>query len=323
MATRTHSTLSTGWPGPTIVRGRAAAGPDEVALGRKSLDELGSDIGDTVEVTGDGEGRAVLTVVGEVVAWGQDEVDTGVELSMDGLQALTSVTCDGRFGCEPDLQYVLVAGRSETQEALADDGFFPIGLPSEIDNLDEAGALPWWLAAFLGTLGIAGLLHAVVTVLRARRRDVAIGRALGLTIGGSRSAARWATATMAVAGVAVGVPLGIVVGRLVWARTADRLGVIVEHGLPWWAPVVTAIGAVVITLVLAELPAAERPTSPQPSAPNDAQSASHPSVRRHPSVWCAASAHPTLGWTPTLGWIRVWLAPPGRRWQQPCRSRGQ
>ena len=128
-------------------------------------------------------------------------------------------------------------------------------MPSEIDNLDEAGALPWWLAAFLGTLGIAGLLHAVVTVLRARRRDVAIGRALGLTIGGSRSAARWATATMAVAGVAVGVPLGIVVGRLVWARTADRLGVIVEHGLPWWAPVVTAIGAVVITLVLAELPA--------------------------------------------------------------------
>ena len=78
----------TGWPGPTIVRGRAAAGPDEVALGRKSLDELGIDIGDTVEVTGDGEGRAVLTVVGEVVAWGQDEVDTGFEVSMDGLQAI-------------------------------------------------------------------------------------------------------------------------------------------------------------------------------------------------------------------------------------------
>jgi hypothetical protein len=253
-----------GWTGPTIVRGRAAAGPDEVALGRKSLDELGIEIGDKVEVTGDGEGRAVLTVVGEVVAWGQDEVDTGFEMSTGGLRALMSVTCDGTFSCEPDLQYVLVAGDSDARTALVNEDFSPITLPSEIDNLEEAGALPWWLAAFLGALGVAGLLHAVVTVLRARRRDVAIGRALGLTVGGSRSAARWATATMAGVGVAVGVPLGIVVGRLVWARTADRLGVILEHGLPWWAPIVTAAGAVAITLVLAEIPA--RRTSHVPPA---------------------------------------------------------
>ena len=60
---------------------------------------------------------------------------------------------------------------------------------------------------------------------------------------------------MVVAGVAIGVPLGIVVGRLVWAATADRLGVVLEHGLPWWAPVVTAVGAIAVTLALAELPA--------------------------------------------------------------------
>ncbi len=111
------------------------------------------------------------------------------------------------------------------------------------------------LSAFLGALAVAGLLHGLVTVLRGRRRDVAIGRALGLTSAGARSAARWAAVTMVVGGVLVGVPLGIVVGRLVWASTADRLGVILEHGLPWWAPVVLAVGAVAVTLALAELPA--------------------------------------------------------------------
>ena len=78
-----------GWPGPTIVRGRAAAGPDEVALGRNVLDELGVDVGDTVEVEATEQVVPSLTVVGEVVAWGQDEVDDGFEMSMSGLQALT------------------------------------------------------------------------------------------------------------------------------------------------------------------------------------------------------------------------------------------
>jgi hypothetical protein len=251
-----------GWPGPTIVRGRAAAGPDEVAMGRGALDELGADIGDTVDIGGPA-GRAALTVVGEVVAWGQDEVDAGFEVSMAGLQALTRVSCDGFYGCEPEVQYVLanVAG-DEARSALRADGFVPVEVPSEIDNLEEAGSLPWLLAAFLAALGTAGLLHALMTVLRARRQDLVIGRALGLTISGSRSAARWAAATIVLAGVAVGVPLGIAVGRLVWAATADRLGVILEHGLPWWAPAVTALGAVAVTLAIAELPARRTSSAP-------------------------------------------------------------
>ena len=40
-----------------------------------------------------------------------------------------------------------------------------------------------------------------------------------------------------------------------WAGTARRLGVVVEHGLPWWAPVLTGLGALVATLALAEIPA--------------------------------------------------------------------
>ena len=73
-----------------------------------------------------------------------------------------------------------MAERSVRAE-LAAAGFVPVPLPSEIGNLDEAGPVPWMLAAFLAALAVAGLLHAYVTVLRVRRRDVVIGRALGLT----------------------------------------------------------------------------------------------------------------------------------------------
>ena len=175
---------------------------------------------------------------------------------------MTSVTCDGMFGCEPDLQYVLVAGGTTPRKHWWTRRFFPIALPSEIANLDEAGALPWWLAAFLGALGDrrpAARRGDRAARPASRRRDRAGARAddrrvaVDGAVGGGDDGR---------AGVAVGVPLGIVVGRLAWAATADRLGVIVEHGLPWWAPVVTAIGAVAVTLVLAELPARRTPHVP-------------------------------------------------------------
>ena len=103
----------TGWAGPTIVRGRTPAGPDEVALGDNVMAELDIDLGHTVRVGGPG-GDGVLRVVGEVVAWGVDEVDDGFEVSMDGMRALARLSCDGRFGCDPTVQSVVA--RSDGQD---------------------------------------------------------------------------------------------------------------------------------------------------------------------------------------------------------------
>jgi predicted lysophospholipase L1 biosynthesis ABC-type transport system permease subunit len=84
-----------------------------------------------------------------------------------------------------------------------------------------------------------------------------IGRSLGLISREARSSLRWDAGILTVAGLAVGLPLGVAAGRVAWDLVADRLGVVVEHALPWWAPLplVVAGAVLAVTAVAAELPA--------------------------------------------------------------------
>jgi ABC-type lipoprotein release transport system permease subunit len=40
-----------------------------------------------------------------------------------------------------------------------------------------------------------------------------------------------------------------------WSLVADRLGVVVEHALPWWAPVGVGVAVLAVATVAAQLPA--------------------------------------------------------------------
>ena len=153
--------------------------------------------------------------------------------------------------------------------ALVEAGFASVPLPSEIENLNEAGPLPWLLAGFLGALAVAGLLHALVSVLarpasRHRHRPGARPDdrrgAFGGPLGGGHDGRRRRRRRRAARDRR---------RPLVWAATAVRLGVLLEHALPWWAPVVTALGVLAVTLALAELPSRAAPPFRRPSAPND------------------------------------------------------
>ncbi len=66
-----------------------------------------------------------------------------------------------------------------------DEGFTATPTPSVIYNLQQIGATPWYLAAFLVVLGLSGLTHALATGRRLGRKDIAVTRALGLSPGQS------------------------------------------------------------------------------------------------------------------------------------------
>jgi ABC-type antimicrobial peptide transport system permease subunit len=65
----------------------------------------------------------------------------------------------------------------------------------------------------------------------------------------------WQAATVALAGVAAGVPLGLAAGRVIWSAFARNLGVVPVSVVPGWAIAVLAIGVLGAALAIAILPA--------------------------------------------------------------------
>jgi hypothetical protein len=94
--------------------------------------------------------------------------------------------------------------------------------PADQQNLRNTRPLPLLFAAFALLLGVGALLHISSTVLRRRRHDLAVLRVLGLTRRQTRACLAWQATTLAVVGLLIGVPLGVVIGRLIWRSVAEQ-----------------------------------------------------------------------------------------------------
>jgi ABC-type lipoprotein release transport system permease subunit len=136
--------------------------------------------------------------------------------------------------------------------AIAPD-LVPVSPPSSVDNLQEVGATPWLLAAFLVLIGAAGLAHSLIVGVRLRRRDLAVVRAIGLRPGQARRVVTWQAFVMAAAGAVVGLLVGLLVGRLVWERIATGIGAVVRVDVPLAALVLGPALAVGLGLALSLL----------------------------------------------------------------------
>ena len=237
-----------------VPEGRAPVAPDEVALGADVLDRLGVDVGDTVEIDRDGE-RVALTVVGRHLQPAENDANSGILLTPEAFQALRGEHDDSgmlvRFRPHVDVETVLqrlgdVGGQVEVTVA-ADDA------PANVDNLDELGALPWALAAFLALLAAIATIHALMSTTRRRRHDIAVLRVLGFVDGQVRSTLRWQALTIAAVGLVIGVPVGVIAGRRIWSGLAGAIGVVDDWSFPWsvviFAVPVTVGVAVLLTIL--------------------------------------------------------------------------
>lgn len=127
--------------------------------------------------------------------------------------------------------------------------------PPGIVNADSMRTGPLVLAIALAVGLVIGLALSIGVSVRDRRRELAILRSLGFTRRDVRvTVGCQALATMAV-GVIVGVPLGVIAGRLAWRAFAEQLGVAPSSDIPYGWLGVVAIVAVVLGLLAALLPA--------------------------------------------------------------------
>jgi ABC-type lipoprotein release transport system permease subunit len=128
-------------------------------------------------------------------------------------------------------------------------------VPVEVNRLRHIDWLPATLGALLAGLALLAVGHALVTAVRRRRHDLALLKTLGFNRAQMRATVAWQATTLATVGLVVGIPAGLIVGRTVWRRVADGLGVAPTFALPTRDLVLTVLGGVVLVNLIAYFPA--------------------------------------------------------------------
>jgi len=239
----------------TMLEGHWPQTPDEIAMGRESLSMLGLRVGDTVNATGATTTKE-LTIVGIPVfpdfGFGPG-LGRGAAMTMDGLRAfypdatLNLAMGNVATGERPDV--VLARLQAAIPRDLR-DAHISFGTSDDIARRGttikatlRAGSLPLKLSVLFAFAAFATLVHLLLTSVRRRRRDLAILQTLGFRRGQIMATVAWQAVILAGIALLIGIPIGIMAGRLAWSAFAYRLGVVPE-------PVISPYSLIVIPVVL-------------------------------------------------------------------------
>lgn len=236
--------------------GRAPTNSEEVAVGQRVLDALDLEVGDEVRLLAASETPVQLRIVGAVVAPMVESTDPGrgAALTSDGLDRVRR--SDGS-------QQLLLRYRDgvdvETFEAELTERLgleFPVYAradpPGSVVNLTRAQGVIASVAVALGLLGLLGVVHSIAVSARKRRADIATLRALGMARAQLRRTVIWQALTIGVAGLLVGVPLGLVVGRGAWRLMVGDLGLFAAPAQPWIVLVILVPATLAVLVIIAQ-----------------------------------------------------------------------
>ncbi|HTL86093.1 MAG TPA: FtsX-like permease family protein [Acidimicrobiia bacterium] len=265
---------------PQIIEGRAPLGTDEVALGAKTLRALKLKIGDPVTLNGkDGYhivGRAIFP---RVLQQDSQALADGVLFAPATFVRVArmhpgdfSRYIVGRFAPGADHRAVLarLAGLKALQSPnddsiafAADVGVTTPKPPPEVDRLQHIGWVPPALALLLGFLAFMAVAHSLFISVRRRRRDLAMLKALGFKPNQVRATITWQGTAIALIGLLIGLPLGVLLGRFAWRLAADGIGVATDATIP-----VLALALMIpLSIVLVDLVALVRANAPARAHP--------------------------------------------------------
>jgi hypothetical protein len=269
--------------GPLPLSGIGLEGPRQMVLGPETMASLHAHLGETVTVSNGGGGSERLRIVG-----------TATMPAIMGLQMGTGALVDyhvipaperntqGNPVTGPNAYLVRTRGGSSpaafaslatevthkintASSAVAGSAGGAVGVlrPTEIVSSGSIETLPTVLGVGLGAGAVAALAITLVASVRRRRRALAILKTLGMSGRQLATIVAWQASVASILGVVVGVPLGIVAGRLLWDQFGSGIGAALDPTVPAVVVVAIALGAVVLANLVAAVPgriAARTPT---------------------------------------------------------------
>jgi FtsX-like permease family len=271
-----------------LLSGHGLDGPGQVVLGASTLAQLGKRVGDTVVISGGGvpvtrlriAGTATLPTMGITQAE-HASMGTGALIPA----GLVAPIWNAHFGAFAGPNAIFVRLRPGVGQAaalrslqlIADQlnrvahsprviaatgggsaayqaSVLPVQRPAEIVNYKTMGAMPAVLAGGLAAGAVAALGLTLVSSVRRRRRDLALLKTLGFTRRQLAAAVAWQSTVVAAAGLIIGVPLGIAVGRWLWLAFARELSAVPDPVVPAASIALAAAAALVLANLVAALP---------------------------------------------------------------------
>ncbi|MEO8693933.1 MAG: FtsX-like permease family protein [Acidimicrobiales bacterium] len=267
----------------TIVSGHPPHAADEIALGSRTARDLGVGVGDEVSVqSANGERTARISGLVVLPAIGPFESDrmslgNGALLSTALYDVLLDQARDqtDKSGSELADQFagfvaVDFADGVDPAKFMAEisdqlPGWDPYEAPPEvftdpvrpatIVDVDAMRQVPVLLAGAFAITMAASVVAGIASGTRARRRELAVVRALGGTPRQIRASVRWHAIAVVALGLVVGVPIGVVVGRVAFASFARDLGAAPRPFVPVLLVIVTIVVVLAIGLAASVMPA--------------------------------------------------------------------
>jgi hypothetical protein len=247
---------------PTVIDGRAPRSGDEVAVGRDTLEDLGVSVGALVDVAGRSSTREDFRVVGVVLFPTIDfsfPLADGAAFTLDGgnrLKLGDPTRDDAGFErllirWAPGVDHDAALRRLEDRATAVDP---PIA-PPEINGLRDVKVFPAAAAAGLVLLGVISTSHALAVTVRRRRVELGVLSALGFTPRQRRLVIAAQATAIACVALVLGIPLGVIAGRVVWSMIAGSMGVATDAAFPLGLLAVGTPAVIVVLNLIGAIPA--------------------------------------------------------------------
>ncbi|HSB86224.1 MAG TPA: FtsX-like permease family protein [Ilumatobacteraceae bacterium] len=240
---------------PTMLDGRTVQRDGEIVISSGFMDEHGLRIGGTVTVGSDPSQSFTIVGRGVPISVGLYGTETGAvvtpaDFDRHGIDS----GIEGEGGIEVAVRLTSGADRSAAHSLLApltggyDREIDETFRPARILNFGRVRSVPRIVTAFAALLTLLVLIHTLSTVANTRRHDLGVLRALGLGPRQAHLVMWWHGGMLAMVALIIGLPLGVIGGRLLWQAVARSIDSVDVTQVPWPGLAVFAAGLLVVSI---------------------------------------------------------------------------